>query len=216
MKGTYSLLSLGLALLIHLGATAQYKENDWEDRDQWMRLPQIFQLAEIGNGDTVADVGCHEGYLSIRLSKKVGEEGQVYAVDVRQDRLNNLKENLKKRKLNNVEVVLGDYDNPQLPKNKLDVVFVIDTYHEMDDYMTILTHIKASLKAGGRIVLLEKLKQQMKGKSREQQTGAHTLSMGYVKKELKAAGFTISKEVKDLGVWNHEKNKKMWVLVATK
>lgn len=216
MKGSYLFLVLGLSLLAHVCTTAQYKENDWEDRDQWMKLPQIFQWAEIGNGDTVADVGCHEGYLSVRLSKKVGEDGLVYAVDVRQDRLNNLKDNLEERKLDNVETVLGDYDNPKLPKNKLDVVFVIDTYHEMDDYMTILGHIKASLKTGGRIVMLEKLKQYMKGKSREQQVGAHTLSIGYVKKELKAAGFTISKEVKDLGVWNHEKNKKMWVLVATK
>ena len=96
-------------------------------------------------------------------------EGKVFSVDVREDRLETLDENLKVRNLTNVDIILGDYDNPKLPKNKLDVVVIMDTYHEMVDYMTILGHVHKSLKTGGRIVIIEKLKSRVKGESREEQ-----------------------------------------------
>ncbi|WP_411030764.1 class I SAM-dependent methyltransferase [Spongiimicrobium sp. 3-5] len=208
----YSLFAVFIALPFF--GTAQYTKVDWADRDQWMHLAKIYDLAGVEKGSQVADVGCHEGYLSLRLSEQVGETGKVYAVDVREDRLKRLKEHLSSSDINNVNVIHGDYDNPKLPAKSLDVVIVMDTYHEMDDYMQILGHIKKSLKPNGRILILEKLKAHMAGKPRSQQVGAHTLSMKYVKRELKEAGFSIDQEVKDFGIWNHEKNKKMWILVA--
>ena len=137
---------------------AQYAEYEWAERDTWMNPSNIFEKASITKGSYVADIGCHEGYLSIHLAKRVGKGGRVFAVDVREDRLNALRENLKTRALFNVNVVLGDYDNPKLPKETLDAVIIMDTYHEMEDYMTILKHVKTSLKPGGRLVIIEKLK----------------------------------------------------------
>ncbi|MEL6918796.1 MAG: methyltransferase domain-containing protein [Bacteroidota bacterium] len=194
---------------------AQYTENDWQERDGWMQLHKLYEWAGLETGDTVADVGCHEGYLSLRLAQTIGTQGKVYAVDVREDRLETLKRHVADRKLQNVKIVLGDYDNPKLPAAAMDIVFVIDTYHEMADYELMLSHLKNSLKPGGRIVILEKLKAHMKGKPRERQVEAHTLSIKYVKKELKDAGLHLSKEVKDFGIWNGEPDKRMWVLVAT-
>ena len=101
--------------------------------------------------------------------------------------------------MNNVEVILGDYDNPKLPKGRLDVVIVMDTYHEIDEYMNVLAHIKKSLKPDGRLLILEKLKEQKRGKSREEQARGHTLSPKYVKEELQEAGFSITKEINDFG-----------------
>ncbi|MFH6603869.1 class I SAM-dependent methyltransferase [Maribacter algicola] len=197
-------------------AKAQYNESDWKDRDTWMKVPQLFELAGIGEGATVADIGCHDGYLSFHLAKAVGKDGKVYAVDVQEYRLDKLKEHIEQRNTTNIKVVLGDYDNPKLPEGMLDIVFVVDTYHEMDDYMKILSHIKKALKPDGRIVLLEKLKDPQRGKSREAQANAHTLAAKYVKKELEEAGFAILKEVPDFGIWNHESEKHMWILVAEK
>ncbi|MGB5820492.1 MAG: methyltransferase domain-containing protein [Saonia sp.] len=214
MKSKPNIVTIVLILFTQLGAMAQYTSNDWEERDKWMKLSKVYELAGIEKGNVVADVGCHEGYLSLRLSKRVGEDGKVYAVDVREDRLETLRKHLEKQEFKNVEVVLGAYDNPKLPDKSLDVVIVMDTYHEMDDYMKILAHIKKALKPNGRILILEKLKQHMKSKDRSQQADAHTLSLKYVKSELEEAGFSVTKEVKDFGVWNKEKNKRMWVLVA--
>lgn len=197
-------------------AFSQYTENDWEERDTWMKVSDIFEIANIQYGSYVADIGCHEGYLSIHLAHQVGKGGRVYAVDVRNDRLDVLKDNLEDRALYNVEVILGDYDNPKLPENTLDVVVIMDTYHEMTDYMTILNHAKNALKPGGRIVIIEKLKSRIKGKTRDEQTNAHSLGMRYVKQELKAVGFKLKYENDDMGDWENDPDKVIWMLVATK
>lgn len=203
-------------LLIPLVAFSQYSENDWKNRDTWMDVSNIFDIANIQYGSHVADIGCHEGYLSIHLAHKVGKGGRVYAVDVRADRLEVLKSNLEDRALYNVDVILGDYDNPKLPENTLDVVVIMDTYHEITEYMTVLQHAKNALKPGGRIVIIEKLKSRIKGKTRNEQTNAHSLGMRYVKRELKEIGFKLKYEKNDLGDWENDPDKVIWMLVATK
>jgi len=193
---------------------AQYSQEDWEERDTWMNVSELFELAGIEEGNRVADVGCHEGYLSFHLSKRVGKNGKVFAVDVEEYRLDKLKGHMKERDISNIEVILGDYDNPKLPIGSLDAVMVMDTYHEIDDYMEVLGHIRKALKPNGRILILEKLKEHKRGKSREEQARGHTLSSKYVKEELREAGFTLTKEVKDFGDWQENEEKQMWIVVA--
>lgn len=211
---TLRLFLTSIFLLIISSAYSQYSEDDWEERDTWMNVSTIFDLAKIEKGSKVADVGCHEGYLSFHLSKQVGENGKVYAVDVEEYRLDELKIHMQKRGATNIEVVLGDYDNPKLPEKLLDVVIMMDTYHEIEYYMKVLSHIKKSLKPNGRILILEKLKEAKRGKSRGEQADAHTLASKYVKQELKNAGFSITKEVNDFGAWQENEEKQMWILVA--
>ena len=203
-----------LVLFVPFIGFSQYSEYDWEERDTWMDVNYIFQEAGIEKGSFVADIGCHEGYLSIHLANRVGSEGKVYAVDIRTDRLESLEEHLKDRDINNVNVVLGDYDNPKLPKGSLDVVVIMDTYHEMTDYMTVLEHVRQSLKPGGRIVIIEKLKSRIKGKSRATQTNAHSLGMKYVEGELVKTGFKVAKKDNDLGNWENDRDKVIWMIIA--
>lgn len=210
------LSSTVLVLFFVFTGFSQYAEYEWEDRDKWMNVSEVFDLADIQEGNKVADIGCHEGFLSVRLAERVGESGGVYAVDVREDRLESLKENLEDRNIKNVEVILGDYDNPKLPIEALDAVIVMDTYHEIEDYMEVLGHIHDALKPGGRLLMLEKLKDHAKGKSRDKQADSHTLASKYVEKELQQAGFEITKSISDFGKWEREENKTMWILVATK
>lgn len=210
------MLRIVLLILIPVISFAQYSENDWEERDTWMNIHDIFEEAGIHKGSYVADIGCHEGYLSIHLANKVGIDGKVYSVDVREDRLEMLDENVKSRNLANVEIILGDYDNPKLPINRLDVVFIMDTYHEMEEYNTILKHVYKSLKSGGRIVIIEKLKSHIKGKSRADQVDAHSLSPKFVKKELMSAGFMLLHQEDNMGAWENDKDKVIWMLIAQK
>ncbi len=205
-----------MGLTAVFGLHSQYTEQDWLERDDWMKTSVLLEMSGVQEGDKVADIGCHEGYLSIHLAKKVLGRGKVYAVDVRSDRLETLQSNAKKRKLTNIETVLGDYDNPKLPKNQLDVVFIMDTYHEMDSHEQILQHVKNALKPGGKVMLMEKLKKRVKNKSREEQVSAHSLGANYVRKELVQAGFTIISEIKNHGKWEREEDKQMWVLLAQK
>ncbi|MEL6810709.1 MAG: class I SAM-dependent methyltransferase [Bacteroidota bacterium] len=207
-------LILVVSLSISSITFSQYSEEDWEDRDTWMDVSFIFDQAGIEAGSYVADIGCHEGYLSIHLAKRVGEGGRVYAEDIDEDRLEALEEHLQERKLNNVEVILGDYDDPKLPSNTLDVVIIMDTYHEIREYRTVLDHVYSALKPHGKIVIIEKLKSRVEGGSRDAQTKAHSLSPGYVKEELKDAGFRVIYENNDLGNWENDENKVIWMLVG--
>jgi len=211
-----TLITLLIALFLPLVVFAQYEEADWEERDTWMPLDTIIKAIGIDTGDYVADIGCHEGYLSVYLANRIGTSGKVFAVDVRMDRLETLKAIAKERELDNIKTIVGDYDNPNLPKARLDTVIIMDTYHEITDYMTVLGHVYAALKPGGKIVIIEKLKSRIIGKSRDDQTDAHSLSTKYVKRELKRTGFSVNYENNDLGDWENDEEKVIWMLIATK
>ena len=210
------LFSLLFTVCISKGAFAQYSSEDWSSRDKWMKTESLLNLAEVTTGQVVADIGCHEGYLTTRLARKVDGNGRVYAVDVRDDRLATLRENANARNLTNIITILGDYDNPKLPEGALDCVFLIDTYHEISAYKKVLNHIRKALKPGGHIMVLEKLKKRIIGKSRQEQVAAHSLAMHYVEKELQQAGFSIVSKIENHGLWEKEEDKQMWVLLAKK
>ena len=173
-------------------------------------------MTTVGVGGKVADIGCHEGYLSMHLARKVSATGRVYAVDIVESRLQKLRVNARNRSLGNIITILGDTDNPKLPEGDLDAVFIFDTYHEMDAHKEVLQHVKKALKPGGQLMIMEKLKDWVRGKSREQQVSSHSLGPEYVREELKQAGFTIVSEVENHGDWERETNKQMWVILAKK
>ena len=208
----YCLILWILALPVR--GLAQYNANDWEDRDEWMDVDRIMEMGGVEPGQHVADIGCHEGYFSMHLAREVGLRGKVYSVDVREDRLAKLNQNAADLNLLNITTILGDYDDPKLPKNELDLVVIMDTYHEMKDYMTVLEHVKQALKPSGKILILEKLKSHAKDKSRKEQTSSHTLSPKFVKKELQEAGFKVIQQVNNMGNWENNNTKKIWVLVG--
>lgn len=212
MKTLFSLILVVFGLTFQL--VAQYNSSDWRERDEWMDVDRILELAGVSEGQHVADLGCHEGYLSIHLARAVGVRGKVYAVDLREDRLEKLNANASERKIYNISTIKGESDNPKLPERSLDLVVIMDTYHEMKEYMTILDHVKRSLKPNGRIVILEKLKSYAKNKNRKEQVSAHTLSAQFVRKELQQAGFKVIEQINNFGNWENDSSKKIWILVG--
>ena len=193
-----------------------YRESAWAERDTWQRPNDIIELLKIHEGSTVADIGCHEGYLTIKLSGEVKGKGVVYAVDVEQGKLDLLKKHLADRKINNVRLVKGDYDNPKLPINSLDAAIILDTYHEMDDHDKILDHIKASLKNGGRLILCEPIAEERKKSTRAEQEKRHELGMNFALEDLKRAGFEIVFQKDPFVDRKKVKGDMMWIVVAQK
>ena len=193
-----------------------YRESAWEERDTWQRPGDIIELLKIKEGSTVADIGCHEGYMTIKLSLEVKTKGVVYAVDVEQDKLDLLKKHLADRKINNVRLVKGDYDNPKLPANSLDAAIILDTYHEMDDHNKILDHIKTALKNGGRLILCEPNAEARKKLTRSEQEKRHELGMNFALEDLKKAGFEIVLEKDPFVDRSKVKGDMMWIVVAQK
>jgi len=193
-----------------------YRESAWAERDTWQRADDIIDLLKIQEGSTVADIGCHEGYMTIKLSGEVKNKGIVYAVDVEQGKLDLLKKHLADRKMSNVRLVKGDYDNPKLPTNSLDAAIILDTYHEMDDHDKILEHIKASLKNGGRLILCEPIAEARKKLTRAEQEKRHELGINFALDDLKKAGFEIVFQKDPFVDRSKVKGDMMWIVVAQK
>lgn len=211
---------LRITLLLFLASPfighSQYKKEYWESRDKWQKVPELIQLMGIEKGMKVGDVGCHEGYMTIHLSDFLGEEGKVYSVDVVEDRIEKLKRLIKKEKRKNVVPIIGKYDDPLLPKNTLDAVIIMDTYHEIDSGIEVLKKVYKSLKESGKILILEEIKTYRIENSRSSQTSRHDIALRYVKEDLEAAGFVIEKEIPDFGRWENKEEEQMWILVAVK
>ncbi len=193
-----------------------YSESAWADRDKWQKAEELIKHLNLKPSDQVADVGCHEGYMTVKLSTVVGASGKIYAVDVEQSKLDKLNTILTKRSINNVQTIKGDYDDPKLPANQLDAVIILDTYHEMVEHDKILQHIKNSLKPGGRLVLCEAIADSRRNLSREDQERKHELGLNFALEDLKKAGFTIVKQQDSFVDRTKEKGDKMWIIVASK
>ncbi len=210
-----------LACLFTFSLSAQdqwknvYTKSAWADRDKWQKADELIRHLNLKPGSQVADIGCHEGYMTFKLSAVVGEKGLVYAVDVEQTKLDQLKINQEQSKVKNIVAVKGDFDDPKLPENSLDAVIIVDTYHEMDDHDEILQHILLALKQGGRLVLCEPIANERRKMVRADQERKHELGISYALDDLNKAGFTIIKK-QDPFVDRAEKGDKMWLVVVKK
>jgi len=193
-----------------------YKESAWTERDTWQRPVELIKQLNIRAGSQVADIGCHEGYMTMKLAKVVGIKGKVFAVEVDQSKLDKLKDHLAERKITHVNLVKGDQDNPKLPLQSLDAVIILDTYHEMDDHDKILQHVMASLKPGGRILICEPIADERKTKSRSDQETRHELDMKYALDDLTKAGFQIIYKKENFIDRTKIKGDRMWIIVALK
>lgn len=131
---------------------------DWlvrPERESEEHPEQALDAIGIRRGSTVADIGAGVGYFTLRLAKRVGPDGVVYGEDVQQYMIDQLLKNAKAKKVTNVRPVVGGYDDPKLPKDSLDLVLLVDVYHEFSEPQKMLDRIRESLKTGGRLVLLE-------------------------------------------------------------
>jgi SAM-dependent methyltransferase len=125
------------------------------DRDLWQLPDQIMDTLGIAEGSRVADIGAGGGWFTIRLARRVGANGIVYAEDIQPQMLEATMRRVAREGLGNVRRVLGAADDPRLPAGILDAVLIVDTYHELDDPDAMLRNIAYSLKPQGRIGVVD-------------------------------------------------------------
>src|SRR5438874_229911 len=99
---------------------------------------RALDLIGIARNSTVADIGAGNGYITWRMAERVGPKGKVYANDIQPEMLDMLRGNMRQHKLNNVEAVLGAYDDPKLPSNSIDLIILVDVYHEFSEPQKML------------------------------------------------------------------------------
>ena len=140
-------------------------------------------------GLTVADLGAGSGYFTVRLAARTGPKGRVYATDLQPEMLKLLASRLARDNVRNVTLVQGAVDDPRLPAGAIDLVLMVDVYHEFSEPQKMLRGIRAALKPGGRLVLLEYRKEDPDVPIRFE----HKMSVAEAKLEVEAEGFTLTK-----------------------
>ncbi len=170
---------------------------DWldrTDRESEEQPERALDLIGIRPGMTVADVGAGTGYMTLRIARRVGPEGKVYANDIQREMLDRLAENSRRDNLNNIETVLGSEADAKLPAGKMDLVILVDVYHEFSRPEEMLQSIRRSLKADGRLVLVEYKKEDPSVPIRPE----HKMSLRDIKTEVEAEGYKLDKVIDSL------------------
>jgi len=161
-----------------------------EQRDEWQKVGDIFQAMQVKPGASVADVGAGDGFFTRRLSGAVGAEGRVFAIDVGADALRRLRKRVADEALSNVQVIEGTVDDPKLAPGSIDAALIVNAYHEMTEHQAMLSKLKAALKPGGRLVIVEPISRSRRDSRREEQTRNHEIAVDFVREDARAAGFT--------------------------
>ncbi len=128
--------------------------NEWSTetaRDKRGEAEEIMKAAGLEPGMTVADIGAGEGYYTVRLAEKVGAAGRVLAQDIDEGAIDRLAERVNRESLDNVSIKLGAPDDPRLPENSFDRIFLVHMYHEVREPYAFLSRLRPALlgKSGG-------------------------------------------------------------------
>ncbi|GGE93664.1 class I SAM-dependent methyltransferase [Sphingomonas prati] len=126
-----------------------------EERDRLREAGTVMDYSGVRKGMTVADIGAGEGYYTIRLAQRVGPDGRVLAEDILPAVRDKLAERVTREALDMVSVKLGTPADPKLPENSFDRVFLVHMYHEIASPYEFLWHLRPSLRAGGRVVVVD-------------------------------------------------------------
>ena len=124
------------------------------DRDLWQKPDLIMDALKIAEGSVVAEIGAAGGWFTVRLGRRVGPNGRVYAEDIQPQMVDVIYRRVQRENLDNVVTVLGRPDDPRLP-SEIDAALIVETFHEMEDPIALLKNLTRSLKPQGRIGIVE-------------------------------------------------------------
>jgi ubiquinone/menaquinone biosynthesis C-methylase UbiE len=167
---------------------------DRPEREAEEAPEQALDALGLHAGMTVADVGAGTGYMTLRMARRVGPAGKVYANDLQPEMLQKLRAKSQREKLSNIETVQGTERDPKLPPNTMDLVLLVDVYHEFSAPQAMLAGIRKSLKPDGRLVLLEYRKEDPAVPIHPE----HKMSVTEVKTEVEAEGYKLDQVIEKL------------------
>jgi ubiquinone/menaquinone biosynthesis C-methylase UbiE len=157
-------------------------------------------LANLGikPGQVVCDMGCGNGFYTLQIAKLMGDRGTVIGVDVQPEMLELLRHRMEKEVIDNVIPILGSYHHPRLPTGMIDLVLMVDVYHEFSHPQPMLAEIRKSLKPDGQIVLVEYRAEDKTVPIKP----LHKMSKKQINREMNANGFKLNSEFDHLP-WQH-------------
>ena len=124
-------------------------------RDGWQHPEQVVDALDVKHGDRVAEIGAGDGYWLAWLAEAVGPDGRVYAVEVEEEKVANLRQKVDDEALDNVVVVFGEYADPKLPDGEIDLAMTSLTYHHIEARETYFRNLRVDLAPDGRVAHLD-------------------------------------------------------------
>ena len=150
-------------------------------RDERLQINRVMDVLSIRTGKSVADIGAGSGWFTVRAAKRVGAGGAVYAVDINPEAVRYISERAGKEKLPNVKAILSKPDDPLLPRDSVDAVLLLKTYHEVAHPVELLRNLRASLRAGAKVGIIDR-----NGNGED-----HGIGSDVVIREAKEAGYRL-------------------------
>ena len=125
-------------------------------RDRWQQPEKVMDVIGVKPGMVIGEAGAGTGYFTFKLSKRVGEKGLVYANDIDEDDLEELKEEYEDEDIKNIKIIVGEVDDPLFPKGELDMVIMVLVFHHLDDHVGFFKNLIPSLKPGAPVVIVDR------------------------------------------------------------
>ena len=184
-----------------IAQTMHYTGAEWLIRDRREREERCsLMMTNLGlkQGMTVCDMGCGNGFYSLKMAKAIGPEGKVLCVDIQPEMLKFLRQRAARARIKNIEPILGTLWDPKLPAGKVDLILLVDVYHEFSHPEHMLAAMRKSLAPNGRIALVEYREEDPKVPI----LPLHKMSKKQIMKEFPPNGFKLVDEFDGLP-WQH-------------
>ena len=184
-----------------IAQTMHYTGAPWltrDNREQEERCSLMLASLGVKRGMTVCDMGCGNGFYTLKLAKMVGDGGHIYGVDIQPEMLKLLNDRADEQGISNITPVLGTFVDPRLPKGKFDLILCVDVYHEFSYPEQMLSAMREALAPKGLVVLVEFRTEDPKVPIKPE----HKMSKAQIMKELPPNGFKLAKEYERLP-WQH-------------
>ena len=153
-------------------------------RAENLQIDRVMDILKISEGKSVADLGAGSGWFTVRAAKRAGEKGKVFAVEISEDAIKYINERKQKENLPNIETVLGAEDDPKLPKNSVDSVLILKTYHEISQPIRVMKNLLPALRENSLVGIID----------RNGEGSDHGIKKETVIEEMNRAGFSLKDE----------------------
>ena len=173
-----------LFVLIAASGEAQYRN---PSRDSSEQPEKVMEVTGVKPGMVIGEIGAGRGYFTFWLSRGVGEKGKVYANDIDRSALASIERTSAEEKITNIETILGTVDDPRFPAASLDMVFVVNAFHDLERPVELLANLLPALKPGATVVIMDR------DPAKTSDPGGHFLTRAEVEETIGRSVFELVK-----------------------
>ena len=182
----FRLKSIGIALLVFM-FSAFFLLLGEDVRDRYHQPDKVMDTVGVKEGMIIGEVGAGRGYFTFHLSRRVGDSGKIYANDIDRGALSSIRRKCQEEGIANIETIVGEVEDPLFPDVRMDVVFIVNAFHDLAKPVLLLNNLVPSLKPGAAVVIIDRDPEKVGGFSR------HNLTKEEVLEHIQNSDFSLDR-----------------------